>query len=172
MPFFRISFLQYPTFTLNPEKPTWRIIHYPSLNFPVPFCFSCIFLQQFQHPSPQISPLLLIYVLTTKLFLCFNSNNPFPFRVLLYGLLETINMINIPRQSHGKRVQTAACGMGSLVTWKPGMSLDWTSPAACFTAPSFPIILSSLSIIFNTSTSLSMISTPPIFLLDLASSPI
>ena len=45
------------------------------------------------------------------LFLCFNSNNPFPFRVLLFGLLEIINMINIPRQSHGKRVQTAACDL-------------------------------------------------------------
>ena len=53
------------------------------------------------------------------------------------------NMINIPRQSHGKRVHTAACGMASLVTWKPGKWLNWTSLSACFMAPSILIAPSS-----------------------------
>jgi len=169
VPFF-ISHLspivQHSKYTLNPEKPTWSF-HYPSLNFSVPFCFSSIFIQQFHHHSPQITPLLIICVLLTKVFLSFNSTNPFPLIVLLLG-----RVANIPRQSHGKTVQIAACGMVSLVIWKPGKSLDWASLAACFMAPSIPIILSSLFIIFRSSISLSMISTPPIFLLDLVSFPI
>jgi hypothetical protein len=69
-------------------------------------------------------------VLLTKVFHCSNSKSPFPLVALLQGV------VSIPRQSRGKRVQTAACGMGSLVTWKQGKSLDWTSLAACFMAPS------------------------------------
>ena len=120
------------------------------------FCFSSISIQQFLH---------LISVLLTKVFLCSNSKSPFP----LIALLQIV--ASIPRQSRGKRVQTAARGMGSLVTWKLGMSLDWTLFAACFTAPSIPIAPSSPCIIFKSSTSLTIISTSPIFLLDLASCP-
>ena len=120
------------------------------------FCFSSISIQLF---------LLLISVLLTKAFLCSNSKSPFPLIALLQGVAT------IPRQSRGKRVQTAARGMGSLVNWKPGKSLDWTSLEACFMAPSIPIAPSSPCIIFKTSTSLTMISKAPIFLLNLASSP-
>jgi hypothetical protein len=49
-------------------------------------------------------------VLLTKVFHCSNSKSPFPLVALLQGV------VSIPRQSRGKRVQTAACGMGSLVT--------------------------------------------------------
>ncbi|KAJ6881355.1 hypothetical protein NC651_028046 [Populus alba x Populus x berolinensis] len=70
-------------------------------------------MQQFHHHSPQITPLLLLFcVLITKVFLCFNSNNPLPLLVLLLG--STIVNIPFQKQSHGKTVQIAACGMGSL----------------------------------------------------------
>ena len=100
------SFVQRSTYTLNPQKTTWGFICYPSLNFSLPFCFSAIFRQQSHH---QMTPLHLIPVLMTKVFLCSNSKHPSPSRALLQGIAS------ISRQSRGKRVQTAACGMGSLV---------------------------------------------------------
>jgi len=126
--YFHISFLQYPTFTLNPEKPTWKITHYPSLNFLCSILFLLYFLTTISS-SFSSDFFSSIHLCTHHQALNFSASIQtifFPFRVLLFGLLEIINMINIPRQSHGKRVQTAACGMGSLVTWKPGKWLNWT----------------------------------------------
>ena len=64
------------------------------------FLSSILFLFHFLH---QITPLHLISVLLTKAFLCSNSKSPFPLVALLQGV------VSIPRQSRGKRVQTAAC---------------------------------------------------------------
>jgi hypothetical protein len=104
--------VQHSKYTLNPEKRRWGNIHYPSLNFSVPFCFSCIFIQQFHHHSPQITPLLLICVLMTKAFLCFNPNNPFPLIVMLFW-----RVVNIPRQSMEKGYRLLLMGWGHL-SWK------------------------------------------------------
>uniref|UniRef100_A0A6N2LT47 Leucine-rich repeat-containing N-terminal plant-type domain-containing protein n=1 Tax=Salix viminalis TaxID=40686 RepID=A0A6N2LT47_SALVM len=54
----------------------------------------------------------------TKVFLCSNSKHPSPSTALLQGIAS------IPRQSRGKRVQIAACGMGTLFSLRHLRMLD------------------------------------------------